>query len=153
MIRTVDPDTAPAELDFDTGARVLAGGIGETSDVLNAPNRFVVVGNGGGSGEAPIVGTYDVPPNAPHSITNRGFVVPDVQNLQVASTGQAQAMARNLGLRQTIFIRAEVETTPDPRHDSYQVIAWQHTNWLELAWMLSCEEGASMRHTLRRATT
>lgn len=153
MIRTVDPDTAAAELDFDTGARVLAGGIGETSDVLNAPNRFVVIGNGGASGEAPIVGSYDVPPNAPHSISNRGFVVPDVANLQVASSGQAQAMARNLGLRQTIFIRAEVETTLDPRHDSYQVIAWQHTNWLELAWSMSCEEGASMRHTLRRATT
>lgn len=150
MIRSIDPSSAAAELDFDTGARVLRDSISTTSDVLNAPNRFIVVGNGGGSGEAPIVGSYDVPPNAPHSITNRGgFVVPDVQALQVASTGQAQAMARNLGLRQTIYVRAEVETTPDPRHDSYQVIHWAGVNWLELAWSLSCEEGASMRHTLR----
>lgn len=150
MIRSIDPATAVAELDFDTGARVLRDGISKTSDIINAPNRFVVVGNGGSSGEVPVVGSYDVPPNAVHSIANRGFVVPDVQTLQVASPGQAQAMARNLGLRQTIFIRAELETTPDPRHDSWTVIRWQGLNWLELAWSISCEEGASMRHTLRR---
>lgn len=153
MVRTRDPDTDPPDLDLDTGRRVLRDSVAQTSDVLNAPNRFVVIGNSGSANTIPITGSYDVPANAPHSITNRGFVLPAVFNIQVASLTQAKAVARSLGLRQTISVRVDLETVPDPRHDSYQIIRWRQRNWLELAWSMTCEEGASMRHSLRRSLT
>lgn len=153
MVRTRDPDTDPPDLDLDTGARVLRDSVGQTSDILNAPNRFVVIGNSGSANTRPVTGTYDVPANAPHSITNRGFVIPAVYSMQIASATQAKAIARNLGLRQTVSVRVDLETIPDPRHDGYQIIHWQQHNWLELAWSMTCEEGTSMRHTLRRSLT
>lgn len=151
MITTVDPDAVPAALDFDIGRRLVRGSIGKTQDILNAPNRFIVIGNSGSSEKGEIIGSYDVPPNAPHSISNRGFVVPFVTPMQIASSVQAAATARSIGLRSTIFERADLETPPDPRHDSYDVIRWQGRNWVELAWSMTCEEGGSMRHSLRRA--
>jgi hypothetical protein len=151
MIRTVDPDTAVPSIDFDRGHRVIQNTISETSDLLTAPNRFIVTSNSGAAFDAPIVGTYDVPPSAPYSIAQRGFVIPQTSNLQVGSSGQAQAAARNLGIRQSVFRRTQLATAPDPRHDSYDVIRWQGVNWLELAWSLTLQEGSPMLHTLRRS--
>jgi hypothetical protein len=151
MVRTVDPDTAVPTLDFDRGHRVIADSITETSDLLRAPNRFVVTSNSGDAQTAAIVGTYDVPPSAPYSIAQRGFAIPQVLSLQLADAAQATAVARNLGIRQSVFRRTQVATPPDPRHDSYDVIRWQGVNWLELGWTMTLEEGAPMTHVLRRS--
>jgi hypothetical protein len=151
MIRTVDPDTAVPTIDLDRGARVIADSITETSDLLTAPNRFIVTSTSGDAFSAPILGTYDVPPSAPYSIAQRGFVIPQTVNLQLANTTQAFAAARNLGIRQSVFRRIQLSTAPDPRHDSYDVVRWQGVNWLELAWSLTLLPGAAMTHTLRRS--
>lgn len=151
MVRVRDPDALAAELDLDTGNRVIQGSIGETGNLLQAPNRFVVTCNSGSATNAEIVGVYDVPAQAPHSITNRGFIIPAVFPMQLTSPAQAKAMATNIGIRQTVFEQADLETVPDPRHDGYQIIHWQGRNWLELAWNMTCDDGAPMRHTMRRA--
>lgn len=151
MIRTVDPDTAVPTLDFDRGNRVIQGSITETSDLLRAPNRFIVTSNSGAAATGPIVGIYDVPPAAPYSIAARGFAIPQTVNLQAGGQAQADAMARNLAIRQSVFRRTTLSTAPDPRHDSYDVIRWQGVNWLELGWSMTLEEGAPMSHTLRRS--
>jgi hypothetical protein len=151
MVRTVDPDTAVPTLDFDRGKRVIQGSVSEASDLLHAPNRFVVTSNSGDAQTGAIVGTYDVPPSAPHSIAARGFVIPQVVSLQIANSAQAFAAARNLGIRQSVFRRTQLATAPDPRHDSYDVIRWQGVNWLELGWAITLAEGAPMSHTLRRS--
>lgn len=151
MVRTIDPDTAVPTLDFDRGQRVITGTITGTSDLLRAPNRFIVTSNSGDAQTAAIVGTYDVPPSAPYSIAARGFVIPQVVNLQVSSSTQAAAAARNLGIRQAVFRRANLSTPPDPRHDSYDVIRWLGVNWLELAWTMTLQEGSPMTHVLRRS--
>lgn len=151
MIRTVDPAAAVPGFDLDISGRVIRDSISHTSDVLNAPNRFVVISNAGAAAASGIVGTYDVPPTAPHSLANRGFLIPDVRTLQISSAAQASAAAQNLGIRQTIYERVDLSTVPDPRHDSYDVIRWQGNNWLELAWSLPLIEGAAMRHTMRKA--
>jgi hypothetical protein len=151
MIRTVDPDTAVLTIDFDRGARVIADSISETSDLLSAPNRFIVTSTSGDAFSTPILGTYDVPPSAPYSIAQRGFVIPQTVNLQLANTTQANAAARNLGIRQSVFRRTQLATAPDPRHDSYDVVRWQGVNWLELGWSLTLQPGAPMTHVLRRS--
>jgi hypothetical protein len=151
MIRTFDPALAVPQFDWDAGNQVIRDTPMRNSDILTAPNRFVVVSNSAAAADAAIVGTYDVPPSAPHSIANRGFVIPSVVTVQLDDPAQAAAAAQNLGIRQTIFERVELATAPDPRHDSYDVVHWQGLNWLELAWSITCVEGAPMRHVIRRS--
>ena len=150
FIRTFNPTGQVPDLDFDTGNKVAREGILETDDLLTAPNRFVVVSNNSTDMAEPVVGTADIPPNAPHSIANRGFVIASVQNLQIENDIQASAVASGLANRQTIFERVQLTTAPDPRHDSYNVIHWRGELWLELAWSMALVEGGAMGHLLRR---
>jgi hypothetical protein len=151
FIRAFDPINRVADLDWDEGNQVLRSSIMATSNVLTAPNRFIVVSNAPSDPRTPVYGVADVPINAPHSIQNRGFVIPKVVDLQAVNTSQCQAMAQNLAQRQTVFQTMTLTTAPDPRHDSYNVIQWQGEKWLELAWRLPLQEGAEMSHTLRKA--
>jgi len=151
LVRVFDPATVPLNFNWDENLVVVRDSPAVTSDLLVAPNRIVIVSNDVISeSSAPIVGSYDIPASAPHSITNRGFVVPAVYEMQVTTVEQASAVAANIGQRQTIVERLEVVTPPDPRHDSYDVIRWQDINWLEIGWAMQLREGGEMRHTLRR---
>ena len=97
-----------------------------------------------------ISGSYDVPSSAPHSIQNRGFAVPLVAQMQVETVQQATAVATSIGLQSTLYQRTTLQTFPDPRHDSYDVIRWQGSLWLELAWSMDLIAGGNMTHTLRK---
>jgi len=153
FIRAFDPATRLPTFNLDIGNRVIANSIIESDDLITAPNRFIIVSNGVSTDVAAatsIVGRADVPTTAPHSITNRGFVIPSVQDRPVDTIMQATAIAQNIATRQTVFERTELATVPDPRHDSYDVILWQGERWLELAWMLPLIEGAAMGHVMRK---
>ncbi len=79
FIRSFDPATQIPDFDLDSGSRVILDSIVETDDLLTAPNRFIVISNGAVTDQntqVVIMGTYDVPSSAPHSIANRGFTVP-----------------------------------------------------------------------------
>lgn len=154
FIRSFDPATAIPSFNFDEGSRVARASVVRTDNLLNAPNRFVIISNGAQSDDLAaeaIIGIYDVPSSAPHSILNRGFVIPQVDDRQVGTSQQATAIARNIGQRQTIFEQITLETPPDPRHDSYQVFRWQGENWLEIAWDMELIEGGKMSHVGRKA--
>jgi hypothetical protein len=154
FIRSFDASGRVADLDFDYGNKVARAGILETDNLLTAPNQFVVVSNSSQNGiGTAITASFDVPPNAPNSITRRGFVIASVNDLPVTSAAQALAMARNLSLRDAPYERVGVITAPDPRHDSYQVIQWQGEKWLELAWDMDLIEGGTMSHILRKTYT
>lgn len=150
MIRTFDPSTQIADIDLDSGNRVLRNTITNDSDLLTAPNKIVVVSNGTGTTSI-VTATAEVPDSAPHSAKNRGFDLIQVVNLQVTSLQQAAAVAAGLVQRQTIFERCTLTTAPDPRHDSYNVIRWQGENWLELSWSMALTAGGEMNHLLRKA--
>jgi hypothetical protein len=151
-IRSFDPvDGRLPDFDFDAGNKVIRAGIVQTSDLITAPNKFIVISNTPADTSEPVVGVATVNPAAPHSIPNRGFEVPDVQSLQLVDGVQAVAVAQNLANRQTIFERVTLSTAPDPRHDAYNVIRWQGAMWLELAWSMALTEGGAMNHLLRKA--
>lgn len=154
FIRAFDPALRACDFDFDAGNSVIRSGIVETSDVLTAPNRFIVISNTNPQGtNAEVVGVADVPVNAPNSFANRGFYIVKTEDLQLDSAAQAQVVANNLALRSVVFERVSLTTAPDPRHDSYNVIQWQGEQWLELSWSMELLEGASMTHNLRKAYT
>jgi hypothetical protein len=150
--RIFDPAQAIVDFDWDKNPRVIADSITRTNEIPTAPNRFIIVSNTTGvdTSTQPMVGVYDVPATAPHSIINRGFVLPQVQEAQVGSAGQAATYARAVGVQRTVAEIIECSTPPDPRHDSYQVIRFDDTQWLETAWTLTLTAGGEMRHTLRR---
>lgn len=151
FIRTFDPANSIPSMNFDVGNKVIRDSILEDDDLLTAPNTFIVVSNASETPDVEVVGRAEVPSNAPHSVTNRGFVIAEVLNLQLSNILQAQAVAEGLVNRQTIFERVNLTTAPDPRHDSYDVIRWQDDLWLELAWSMSLVEGGQMNHLLRKS--
>lgn len=160
-IRAFEPGAQVADIDLDDPPRVFRGSIAESDDLLSAPNRYVVVSNNTGGtmtedGEEqapppPVVGIYDVPSSAPHSITQRGFVIPKVVEAQVTTQTAAAVYARTLGRQRDVYQRVELSTPPDPRHDGYQVVKWDDRLWLETGWSMPLRSGGDMRHTLRRA--
>lgn len=149
-VPAVDPSESIPTIDFDTVPRVFRNSISLTDESVSAPNRFVVVSNDTGTSDQPIVGVYDVPSTAPHSILNRGFVVPDVRDVQVYSVDQAQVYARTIGVQETIGQKLECDTPPDPRHDGYDIIRFLGENWVEIGWSLTLTGSGTMRHTLNR---
>lgn len=153
FVRAFDPAVQIPTFDWDTRDVVIRGSETYANDLLTAPNRFIVVSNNATSDRLleAIIGIHDIPSSAPHSILNRGYVVPRVDTLEVDSSSQAQLVAENIAQRLTVVERVELSTPPDPRHDSYDVIRWRGVNWLEVSWTLTCTEGAPMRHTLRKA--
>lgn len=155
FIRVFDPSTQVPQFNFDVGYRILRDSIIRNDNLLEAPNRFIVISSGDVSGglQLPVIGRYDVPSSAPHSITNRGFVIPRTIDWQVDYTFQANAIAANFGQRETLFETVEFETPPDPRHDSYDVFVFDGIKWLEIAWSMELIEGGTMSHTGRRTYT
>ena len=153
MIRTRDPGVEIPDFNYDVGNKITRDSIALTSDILTAFNKFIVVSNAGEAQGAALVGTYEVPPSAPHSIANRGFVLSTVFSIQAASQGQVSAAAKNLGIRSTVYERISLETALDPRHDSYNIIRFRGVNWLELSWSMELIAGGKMQHTMRKAYT
>lgn len=152
-VLSFDPADAVPTIDLDAGSRVIRGTIANTNDLLEAPNRFIVISNGatGVEAQSPAYGTYDVPNSAPHSILNRGFVIPNVREIQTSGSSAAAAAAKAIGIASTVFERVQLDTAPDPRHDSYDVILWQGELWLELSWSMNLIEGGTMSHVMRKA--
>jgi hypothetical protein len=151
FIEAFDPAEQIPDFDFDGGNKVLRSGIVESDNLLTAPNRFVVISNNATDASVPVIGVYDIPRNAPNSIENRGFVIAKVEDMQATDNGQATVIARNIGIRQTVFETTNLVTAPDPRHDSYNVIQWNGSLWLELGWTMALIEGGTMGHVMRKS--
>jgi hypothetical protein len=148
--QSFDPAGLPADFVFAEDGRVMGGTIVETEDVIDAPNRFIVVDNS--NTDSPIVGVYDVPVTAPHSAANRGFVIAETLDIQGPGVvGNAEQVATTIGRQQTLLERATMSTPPDPRHDAFDIVAYDGHNWLETAWSLTLREGSEMVHTLQRS--
>jgi hypothetical protein len=151
FLRAFNPAQQIPDFDWDRGNQVMRSNILRNSNILNAPNRFIVISNTPDDVSSPVFGQADVAQTAPHSIANRGFVIPKVTDLQALSKTQCVAIAQNMVERQSVFETQSLNTAPDPRHDSYNVIKWQGSLWLELAWTMTLTEGAAMSHTIRKA--
>lgn len=155
FIQTFDPADELPTFDYDTDGGVIRAGNVRSGNLIDAPNRFVVISNGAsavGDDATPVFASYDVPSSAPHSIANRGgFVIQETITRQLSSQTQAAAVARSLGIQGTLVEQVQLTTVPDPRYDGYDVVRWQGVNWLETSRSMQLIDGAPMQHVMRRA--
>lgn len=160
-----DPDFGVADFDFDAQQNVFRDSPTRSDSTVFAPNRIVVVSNGGnvygGSSSeknpvdpidpGPMMAFADVPSTAPHSIMNLGFVRPEVTEIQATSVAQCQAVADLRALTQTVVELVDVTTAVDPRHDAWNRVDFESKRWLETGWTAALEAGGGMRHSMQRA--
>lgn len=150
-----DPLTTDAMdvINFSAIPRVYRPSFTFSDDLLDLPNRFVVVGSG--ASETPAVGRYSLPASVPHSAANRGFTITHVEQMQGVETNFQAALVAIAISRQYRFASetADFNGPPDPRHDHYNTLEVEGVRYLEVAWSQSLQEGAPMRHTARRTYT
>lgn len=150
------PDLAGVEATLRYGSidpneqRVYSGTITMRDDLLEAPNRYIVVSTGMNQQE--VVGFWDIPSTAPNSKENRGYVVATVINKQgIDSNAAATTAAKAYGQSDySTYSWATFDAAPDPRHDTFDVVAWEGVNYREQSWTLPCIEGGAHKHELRR---
>lgn len=164
-VQIFDPDAGVADFDWDTEAIVIADSVTRSSSVETAPNRIVVVSNGGntygGSSSeknpvdpidpGPLVAFCDVPSTAPHSIMNLGFVRPEVVEIQATSAAQCQVVADRRCLTQTVAEELRAATAIDPRHDGWNTVTFEGQRWLQNSWSAQLDAGGAQQHTLQRS--
>lgn len=135
---------------YEAGTRIIKDSQIESGDLLRAPNRYVVYDSS--ANNTAIVGSYDIPAAAPNSVANRGFaVVKSISRQGLISNAQASQMAMteyhtDIDQYRTI----EFSSTADPRHDTYDVVQYLGTQYLETGWSLECRSGGPMKHRLRQ---
>lgn len=161
FVRAFEPGDSEPDINLDGPGRVYRESISFNSDLVTAPNRFIVRSNAAGmelgdEGDEkvelpPVVGYYDVPSSAPYSISSRGFTISQTIEAQVRTRTAAAIYARTLGQQRSVYERCTLTTPPDPRHDGYDVVRFRGVNWLEIGWNMPLISGGAMTHTLRRA--
>lgn len=142
---STDPD-----LVYELGGRILAEDMTESDDLLDAHNRFVAFESSGQG--AAVIGRYDLPDSAPHSIANRGFPVTRVESVQgLQNADQAVKAAQTMALTdEKTYLWQRFGSTADPRHDTWNILQYLGGIYLEPTWALVCQSGGRMTHTVRR---
>lgn len=151
----VIPDLATTEAEhvYSSGGRILADSMVETDDLLEAPNRYLVIDSS--NPDRTIVGLYDVPDSASHSYANRGFRLTKVieeQGLESTAAANKRAQAAYSQEHGT-FQWVQFSSPPDPRHDTFDIVEYLGEKYREIGWSLPLAEGSEMTHDLRRVWT
>jgi hypothetical protein len=145
---TPDLSTTTPALVFEAGGRIIADSILDSDDLLDAPNLFKVYET---SGQAQIVGTYEVPASAPHSFANRGFYVTQSEGRSGLKTvDRANKAAKSLATTSpTTFRWRQFQSTIDPRLDTWAPVTNLGETWMSTRWSFPMVSGGLMSHTLR----
>lgn len=134
-------------------SRLIDGSLDESDDLINAPNRYLVVSTAATGVE--VSGYYDLPASAPQSYANRGYLVVkriDAQGLKnnAACTKRAQLEAI---IDYNSFSWVAFDATPDPRHDIFDTVQYLEENYREVGWTLRLKPGGQHSHRIRKIYT
>lgn len=150
-LRPAALDAATAHVDhvYEWGGRIIRDTSKLVRDGWRIPNRYQVIGD---NPKTAVSGIYDIPAIAPHSAANRGYVITDSRTVQgIASNAQAVQAAKTIALSDhRTYEQATFTSTPDPRHDSFDVVQFLGVRYLEQGWDLVCTPGGDHRHRLSR---
>lgn len=142
-------DTVPV-FSYNPGENVFDDTIVESTDLLNLPNRYIVINSA--LTDQVIYGSYDIPSNAPHSVQNRSRLVTEVIDMQGISSSQEAAAAAQARARSdaSSYQWVDFDTVPDPRHDTFDLVGWDGDVYREQSWSLTLAPGGVHHHELRR---
>jgi hypothetical protein len=145
-----NPDSITADLTYADGGRIIAESMTEWNDLLSAPNLYVVVDTA--STGNPVTYEYELSADAPHSIARRGFAIPRyVEAPGIGNVDNALALAQTQALSDVLAWETIHFASPlDPRHDTFDVVAYRGVNYLELGWSMTLAPGGPMEHELKR---
>lgn len=144
-------DAAAPDLVYNRGGRVVADSRSQSNDLLHAPNEYVAVDTSGQG--TPIVGVYRISEGNPHSVGKRHRVIRKVETMQgLGSIFGANKAARNLAIKDKAnTFDWQTWTTPnDPRHDTFNVVAIDGVNYLEVTTTMQLTPAGIMTHNARR---
>lgn len=147
----VDVDVVEPDVIYRPGGRILADSIVGSDDLLDAPNVYVVMESSGQG--PPIIGRYQIPASAPHSVENRNGqeiirVIP-MQGLE--STAQANAAAKLAAQTEdATFEWQQYSGVADPRHDTWTMVQLLAVNYLEVSHRMVLVSGGPHTHVVRR---
>ncbi len=147
---TPDLNTDPPVASYGRDTHVIDGSVGHGTDRLTSPNRWIVICNDGQG--PPIIGKWEVPASYPHSRANRGFYITVTESMQGLDTvAQANAAAKRMGMvTPRAYETFEFDSTLDPRHDTFSVVAWGTTGFLEESHRMELISGGVHQHKIRR---
>lgn len=149
------PDLEASNPDFrySSNGMVKRDSIVESDDLLDAPNRYLVINSSLTDGA--VWGYWDVPPSAPHSFENTGRRRVKQVDMQGPETmDDATAAAKAYGQADFSTYRwVNFLTAPNPSHDTNNIIEWQTDKYREQSWRLPLLDGSDQQHELRRIWT
>lgn len=142
-ISSANPDVVYT---LDANSRVLRDSVKFSSNIVDAPNVYRVVGNPTAGGE--VVGEFRVPDSAPHSVAHRGReIVHQVADQGVQDKQAADVAAQALYVNDfSTHVQLEFSTAADPRADGMQIVQFDGVNYREQSWALECAAGGAMVH-------
>lgn len=148
--QTVTVSSVTPTLNYVDGGRIISQSITESNDLLAAANVFLVIDTSATTGA--VAYSYRIPSSAPHSVERRGFAITHVIEAPgVGDISQAQSVASAYYSANPQAYETVVFSSPaDPRHDTFDVINYRGTNYLETKWTLTCAPGGPMTHTCSR---
>ena len=135
---------------YDVDTRIIKDSIVESDDLLQAPNRYIAIDSG--ATDSPIYGSYDISGSAPNSVANRGFPVVETISVQGLASNQTAVAAAQAAANHdpNQFFQVEFDSTLDPRHDQFEIVAFMGNQYREIGWSFEARAGAPMHHKLRR---
>jgi hypothetical protein len=145
-----DLESHEPDISYDTGpsSRIHVDSMVIAQDLFDAPNIFLVTSSGANDSE---ISAYAlVPATMPHSVQNTGrekVETIELQGFADSEMGFAVAAAA-AAQRVDDFFLMDFEGAPDPRHDTFQIIAVDGVNYREVSWDLSCQRGGPHTHHL-----
>lgn len=154
----LSPTTRPVEYTYsaDEGS-VITGGVGQTLDLFDVPNKWVLVVSE--ADRAPLTSTItNTSPTSPTSTVSRGRTIVDFRNGEDAAdqtTLDAKA-ARYAFEASQVYESVKFTTLAMPMHSNADVIGLNlpglaiDAKYSEQSWSLDLEPGAKMEHSARR---
>lgn len=132
----------------DETSRVVVDSVVEEDNLLEMPNAHIVVSGDSVNSEIWAIAYVDW--YAPNSVERIGRIKPEVHKVQgLADTASAQKMANAFAAAQQVNYREiTFSSTPDPRHDVYDVVNFNNSLYRETAWSIGLKPGSDMSHTI-----
>lgn len=147
--RLAPPLQSAVAIDYEPGrhTRIVRDSLHTTKRYIEAPNVYVVESSD--LDTAPVSATAFIDPRLDHSIERIGYERPDVRQEQgLVDTDHALRMVRNLAETDPRQLdKADFSTSPNPRHDTYDVVQADGVLYREQSWTQSLV-GPTMEHSV-----